>query len=385
MFGYLPAPCRCQIGDQADVYRSAFCGLCNALARDYGQPARFLVNRDAAFVALLAAAQSPSPPVMALSTRCQPWRKPMSVLDSGPGPAFAGAVTLCGLEAKLDDERADERGLRAAGCRALAALSRSRFDRAHATLAASGFPLAEVRQRLDVQQRCEARILDQGADPAEAAQPSAQAFGAILAHTARVAGAEHNVEPLYVAGRYLGEMVYTLDAFQDLSDDQAHGRFNFLAAQTRSSRSRDREAESRMAREITAACQQQIRQAWQAVELPRFRPLLEAVLLVGLPARSARLLAAAGGTTLITEDAGAEDERQQAYGNDNCACFTPSGDCTCCCPGDNCASWCYCSECCDCQECSGDGSGCCCDGSDGAGCCCDGGGDCGGCDCNCSG
>jgi hypothetical protein len=136
MFGYLPAPCRCQIGDQADVYRSAFCGLCNALARDYGQPARFLVNRDATFVALLAAA---------LSTRCQPWRQPMPVLDSGPGPAFAGAVTLCGLEAKLDDEYADERGLRAAGCRVLSALSRSRFDRAHATLAASGFPVAEVQ------------------------------------------------------------------------------------------------------------------------------------------------------------------------------------------------------------------------------------------------
>jgi hypothetical protein len=380
MFGYLPAPCRCQIGDQVDVYRSAFCGLCNALARDYGQPARFLVNRDAAFVALLAAAQSPSPPALALSTRCQPWRKPMPVLDSGPGPAFAGAVTLCGLEAKLDDECADERGLRAAGCRVLSALSRSRFDRAQATLAASGFPVAEVRRRLNAQQRCEACILDHGSDPAEAAQPSAQAFGAILAHTARVAGAERNVEPLYVAGRYLGEMVYTLDAFQDLPDDQAHDRFNFLAAHA-GSRQSDAAPAAQMAREIITTCQQQMRHAWQAVELPRYRPLLEAVLLVGMPARTARLLAAGGGPAMITEDAGTEEERQQAYGNDNCACFSPNGGCGDCC---------YCCNCCDCQECSSDGSGCCCDGSDGAGCCCDGGGDCGGCDCggcdcNCSG
>jgi hypothetical protein len=290
----------------------------------------------------------------------------MPVLDSGPGPSFAGAVSLCGLEAKLDDECADERGLRAAGCRVLAALSRSRFDRARATLAASGFPVAEVRQRLDAQQRCEARVLDHDADPAEAAQPSAQAFSAILAHTARLAGADHNVEPLYVAGRYLGEMVYTLDAWQDLPADQASGRFNFLAAQAGSRRCDDAAPAAQMARELVTACQQQIRHAWQAVELPRYRPLLEAVLLVGLPARSQRMLAAGGGPFLITEDAGPKEDRQQSTSNDNCACFGPNGDCISCC------------YCCDCKECSTDGSGCCCDDS---GCCCDGGGDCGGCDC----
>ena len=42
MFGYPPAPCRCQIGNRIDLYRSTFCGLCNPLAGQYGQPARFL-------------------------------------------------------------------------------------------------------------------------------------------------------------------------------------------------------------------------------------------------------------------------------------------------------------------------------------------------------
>jgi len=39
MFGYLPAPCRCQIGNQAGLCHGVFCGLCDALARQYGQPA----------------------------------------------------------------------------------------------------------------------------------------------------------------------------------------------------------------------------------------------------------------------------------------------------------------------------------------------------------
>jgi len=56
MFGHLPAPCRCQIGSRIDLWRSTFCGLCNALVGQYGQPARFLINRDSTFVAMLAAA-----------------------------------------------------------------------------------------------------------------------------------------------------------------------------------------------------------------------------------------------------------------------------------------------------------------------------------------
>ena len=158
MFGYLPAPCRCQIGNQADLYRSTFCGLCNALAGQYGQPARLLINRDSTFVALLAAAQSPVAPTVTLSTRCQPWSRPIPVFESGSVPAFAAAVTLCGLQAKLGDEQADERGLRAGGCRVLSGVvaqtfrprsvrsGRLRFPRGgHSTTARRAIPRRETR------------------------------------------------------------------------------------------------------------------------------------------------------------------------------------------------------------------------------------------------
>ena len=49
----------------------------------YGQPARLLINRDSTFVALLAAAQSPAAPTVTLSTRCQPWSRPIPVFESG--------------------------------------------------------------------------------------------------------------------------------------------------------------------------------------------------------------------------------------------------------------------------------------------------------------
>ena len=404
MFGTLPAPCRCQIGDQVDLYRSAFCGLCNALASAYGQPTRLLINRDSTFVALLAAAQAPESPLATFSTRCQPWSRAVLVFETGRAPAFAAAVTLCGLQAKLDDERADEGGLRAAGSRLLCALSRARFGHAGAILSASGFPVAEVGRRLGGQARAETEVA-RGGDPREAAQPSALAFGAILAHTARLAGRDANVAPLAQAGRSLGELVYTLDAYEDLADDLRRGRFNFLAAQIGSCRSRAQEQVRGRAREIAAKCQQEIRQAWSEIELLRYRPVLEAVLLTGLSAKTKRVLAMDADRSLVSGDDDHADEQERGYTSSDAGCrngcdcrlcdccYCPSdSECRCC--GECCGHGCYRNDvgCSGGDFSSGDGSGCDCSGG-GCGNCDCGSGDssgcpCCGCDCNpgdCSG
>ncbi len=385
MFGYLPAPCRCQIGNQADLYRSTFCGLCNALAGQYGQPARLLINRDSTFVALLAAAQSPAAPTVTLSTRCQPWSRPIPVFESGSAPAFAAAVTLCGLQAKLGDEQADERGLRAGGCRVLSALSRKRFDRAQAVLATSDFPVVDIRRQLAEQSRVEKRVVS-GGDPAAAAQPTSRAFGSILAHTARLAGNTSNVQPLVEAGRNLGKLIYALDAFQDLPEDRSRGRFNFLAEQKGSRDPGGDESVRQQAREIASECHRNIRQAWQEVELLRYRPVLEAVLLTGLPARTERILATNAGQRMAFDEEGPEDDEEGGYG-DMDSFPEHGGEKACSGFHGNYCDCCYCFDCCDCGNSNGCGEcGCdegCCDGSGGdcGGCDC-GGCDCGGCDCS---
>lgn len=401
MFGYLPAPCRCQIGNQADLYRSTFCGLCNALAGQYGQPARLLINRDSTFVALLAAAQSPVAPTVSLSTRCRPWSRPIPVFESGSVPAFAAAVTLCGLQAKLGDEQADERGPRAGGCRVLSALSRKRFDRAQSVLAASDFPVVDIRRQLAEQSRVEKRVVG-GGDPAAAAQPTSRAFGSILAHTARLAGNNSNVEPLVETGRNLGKLIYTLDAFQDLPEDCSRGRFNFLAAQKGSRDPSSDESIRELAREIAAECQFNIRQAWQEVELSRYRPVLEAVLLTGLPAKTEHLLATNAGQGMAFDEESPEDDEEGGYG-DMDSFPENGGEKACSGFHGNCYDCCYWLDCCDCGNSNGCGEcgcdGCCCDGgrggdcggSDYSGCDCGGcdcgggdcsGGDCSGCDCS---
>jgi hypothetical protein len=319
MFGYLPAPCRCQIGDRIDLYRSTFCGLCNALARQYGQPARFLTNRDSTFVAMLAAAQAPEPPAATLSTRCQPWRRPLPVFEAGPIPAFAAAVTLCGLQAKLVDERADERGLRAVGSRLLAALLRPRFDRAQAILVAGGFPVNDARHQLDLQASIEARVAS-GLAPVEAAEATGRAFGAILAHTARLTGKNGNAAPLYRVGYSLGTLVYTLDAYQDFYEDGRRGRFNYLAALTGLSRADNLRQVRQLAREIAFERLHQIRQAWQRVELLHYRSVLEAVLLTGLSARTERVLAPGSGRTRTNGYEEQKDDEESNFASQSTDC-----------------------------------------------------------------
>jgi hypothetical protein len=307
---------------------------------------------------------STEPPAATLSTRCQPRRRPLPVFESGPIPAFAATVTLCVLQAKLVDERTDERGLRAVGSRLLAALSRPRFDRAQAILVASGFPMNDARHQLDLQASIEARVAS-GLAPAA----TGRAFGAILAHTARLAGKNGNAAPLYRVGYSLGALGYTLDAYQDFHADGRRGRFNYLAALAGPSQADNLRQVRRLAREVAFERLRQIRQAWQGVELLHYRSVLEAVLLTGLSARTERVLAPGSGRSLTD---GYEEQKDDVESNsashstDCCeggsACFCPSGDYGGCC------------YCCDCIHCCNQGadSGCC----DCSGC------DCGGCDCD---
>ena len=139
-----------------------------------------------------------------------------------------------------------------------------------------------------------------------------RAFGAILAHTARLAGKYDNAAPLYRVGHSLGALVYTLDAYQDFHEDGRRGRFNYLAALTGPSQAGNLRQVRRLAREVAFGRLRQIRQVWQGVELLHYRSVLEAVLLTGLSARTERALATASGRSLAD---GYEEQKDDEESN----------------------------------------------------------------------
>ncbi|MCA8958559.1 MAG: hypothetical protein KDC87_20955, partial [Planctomycetes bacterium] len=62
------------------------------------------------------------------------------------------------------------------------------------------------------------------------ARPSAELVGQVFAHAGRVCGRPELADGLSELGRALGAFVYALDAWTDLTEDRARGRFNAWAA-----------------------------------------------------------------------------------------------------------------------------------------------------------
>lgn len=208
------------------VYRGYFCGTCNRMAADYGLATRFLINRDSVFLALLAGAQGERRPVACGATCCNPLGAERPLYQQGGGASYAAAVTLCGLEAKLADDRCDEgwaRRLLAAG---VGRVVDGAGERARAVLESQGFDWRKVANVLGRQAAVEAGAV--AGDLWGPAEPTAVAMGEIVAHTEVVAGGRGRGELLRRLGSSLGRLIYWADAKDDLEADLKRGRFNPL-------------------------------------------------------------------------------------------------------------------------------------------------------------
>lgn len=220
MFGFIASPCgRCS-GDALPAWRGSFCGLARCLARDYGAPARLLVNRDATFLALLGLSLDPEPPRWRRATCCNPLAAPFPVDDQHPAIRHAAAVSVCGLAAKLADDACDEGPLRRVFSRLAGALTSVPTDRAIARLNSTGFPTARVLEALRGQDEVELR------SPLDADAPTAEAFARITVHLSRLVPSTGSEDALWKLGSSLGSLVYWRDAWDDREDDRRRSRFN---------------------------------------------------------------------------------------------------------------------------------------------------------------
>ena len=129
MYGYI----RPDIGElrinEYRRFRSAYCGLCEALRQRYGVLARFLIGYDMTFLALL----SLSPETAIEQRRCvvHPLRKQPCIC--GMTELFDAAdYTVILAYQKMKDDAADEKGFRSIRARLALRLLRSRCRKAAA-------------------------------------------------------------------------------------------------------------------------------------------------------------------------------------------------------------------------------------------------------------
>lgn len=360
MFGFLPGPVAC-CAKAAATYRAHFCGLCNTLRQDYGLWARWLINRDCTFLALLGTAQTKDSPRPTLATCCNPWAAPRRLVQDSHAVRYAAAVTLCGLAAKLEDDAEDERGprrwLAMAGRRAC----EESTSRAVGLLHALDFPVGRVMQALHATP-CGAHG---GSGLHEAAAPTSLAYGEIVAHTGVLAGVSQAVLPaLREIGTQLGFLIYAKDAWDDWEQDHRRRRFNPLHRFARSDQRR--EALIPPVRDAMAS----MRAALDRVPLSRNRDMLYDILVTGTEAAADRWLQIREDAPGSREEVEAEKQKKadQRRKKRRCCDGCDSGchgcDCSdCCqcvrCPTRGCGSRAGGGEMCDCNPCDGDGCDCC--------------------------
>lgn len=217
MFGYVRPPLEDLPPEETERFRQAYCGLCHTLARRHGLAARFILNYDFTFLAILLSQRETAPVACARCPASPLRRRPYLEADAAMELAADESVILAYWQ--LRDGVADHgfwkglvyRLLSRLLCRAYrrAAAARPEFDR-------------NTRLQLDKLVRLEM-------EQTPALDPAADAFAVLLG-----AAAEEVDDPIRrrVLGQllyHLGRWVYLIDAADDLQKDAASGNYNPVA------------------------------------------------------------------------------------------------------------------------------------------------------------
>lgn len=216
MFGYVRPRLDQLSREEQERFRRAYCGLCHTLRRRCGLPARFILNYDFTFLAiLLSGGEEPG-------TRCarcvaSPLKK-RTFCGGNPALDLAADESVILAYWQARDGVADHglwRGLkyRAAswalgGSYRKAAAARPEFDRV----------TREQLRRLSEQEQARSPSLDKPAD----------AFAQLLAAAADEAADGSLRRILHQMLYHLGRWVYLIDAADDLKEDAADGNYNPL-------------------------------------------------------------------------------------------------------------------------------------------------------------
>ena len=251
-------------------FRAVYCGLCGELKRRCGPAARFVVNYDLTFMAMVLS----DGPACLERRRCpvHPFRK-HACLAGGGGLAAAADYSVILAWWKLRDNVRDE----GPGKRLLFWIPLFFLRRAYrrAARARPGFD-ACVREKLTELARLEQEgcpVLDRAAD----------CFAEILAFAAEDTGCPERRRVQRELFYHVGRMVYILDAADDLPEDVRRGRYNPLAHRFSPSGG-ELPAEAR--EEIRATLNLSQRCAWAALALLEENPwhdILENTVTRGLP------------------------------------------------------------------------------------------------------
>lgn len=216
MFGYIrPAKERLNAHDE-ELFQAVYCGLCHELGRKYGFSARFVLNFDFTFLAILLS-KTQEPECSACRCVAHPC-KARCVMAHTASLEVAADHSIVLAWWQLRDHIKDHGLLKSLPYRLAALFLRSAYRKASRCVPEFD---ASVQRHLSDLAACEREhcaSLDQAAEP----------FAALMADIAAVAPDELHRRVMAEIFYHLGRWIYLVDAADDLKKDFEAGCYNPL-------------------------------------------------------------------------------------------------------------------------------------------------------------
>ena len=270
MFGYIKPQKGMLRVFEWEQYRAVYCGLCHALGEEFGFCARFLVNYDFTFLALILMRAGGERAQIA-RRRCvaQPFCKRCAMTTS-PALRAAAAATVILSHWQLCDAVEDKSFWRGIPARAARAMTRRAYRRARRKLPEFDRLVRGCLDELHALERAGSDSLDRTAD----------AFARILRAAAPEGEDEGRNRALGQLLYHVGRWIYLLDAWDDREKDEKNGDYNPVNRRFPVCGAAEREylrTTLRHSRNLAGS-------ALALLEQGRWTPILENIVYLGMPA-----------------------------------------------------------------------------------------------------
>ncbi len=276
VFGYIKTyPPQLRVSDY-EAYRSAYCGVCKRIGKDYGHFWRLFLSYDFAFLKVLYEALQKGK-LCAKRRRCiaHPFHKRYCMGCSGDiqKDRLISAAAVLTMGAQIEDHAQDAGFFGRLFWKPLAfftrlSLRKARRDFPELTNAAKS--LGEAQKRAEQRDSVSA---DAAADPTGT-------YLAFVLESLSVDAVEKRV--LHEMGYQLGRYVYFTDALDDLEKDARRRRFNPFLLRGVPQTEEDKTALRSAARQTINRCIGGVIDAYELLSLHRLKPVLDNILYFGL-------------------------------------------------------------------------------------------------------